>query len=72
LQNDLIKTKLSIESASKNRKTNFASTLYLSNASSTAKKKCVAEICLPCDKSMAKTVDLNLNYDEIKELLKHI
>lgn len=38
----------------------------------TSKKKCLAEIHLPCEEKQRKIVDLNINIREIRELLKNI
>lgn len=36
------------------------------------KKKIVGEIILPCQSAKSKTIDLSVNYDELRELLKFI
>ena len=37
-----------------------------------SKKKCLAEIRLPCKEKDSKIIDLNIGMDEMRELLKHI
>ena len=65
LQSDLLKTKLGIDR-------NIKYKIPFSFDYASENKKCVAEITLPCEKNMAKIVNLNLNHNELKELLKHI
>ena len=41
-------------------------------AKNEGKKKIVGEIILPCQSAKSKTIDLSVNYDELRELLKFI